>query len=72
MLETWEDSVLGLVREQDGEKIIGLFNFSEYDKMAWINETDGDYVNLLNGETMKASGVMVPGHGFYWMKRKAE
>ncbi len=72
MLETWEDSVLGLVREQDGEKVIGLFNFSEYDKMAWINETDGDYVNLLNGETMKASGVMVPGHGFYWMKRKAE
>ena len=40
-VETWEKGVLCIGRFYDGEKIYGLFNFSEYDKTAWINENDG-------------------------------
>ena len=69
-LETYEPSVICIVREFEGEKLVGLFNFSEFDKMAWINEQDGDYVDLVTGAEMKASGVNVPGNGFYWLKRK--
>ena len=69
-LETYEPSVICIVREYDGEKMVGLFNFSEDGKMAWINELDGDYVDLITGREMKASGVPMPGNGFYWLKRK--
>ena len=69
-IDTWDNSVLCIARQFQGEKIIGLFNFSEQDKTAWINETDGDYVELLSGVERKASGVAIPAYGFYYLKRK--
>lgn len=54
----------------EGEKLIGLFNFSEFDKTAWINETDGDYVELITGAEMKPIGVNIPAYGFYYLKKK--
>lgn len=69
-IETWEPSVLCIGRYYDGEKIIGLFNFSEFDKTAWINETDGDYVELISGDEMKPIGVNIPAYGFYYLKKK--
>ena len=68
-IETWDSSVLCMGRYFEGEKIIGLFNFSEYDKTAWINETDGEYVDLISGRTMRASGVDIPAYGFYYLKK---
>lgn len=69
-IDTWDNSVLCIGRYYQGEKIIGLFNFSEYDKTAWINETDGDYTELISGRVMKARGVDIPAYGFYYLKRK--
>lgn len=69
-IETWEPSVLCIGRYFEGEKLIGLFNFSESDKTAWINETDGEYVDLLSGDEMKAAGVNIPAYGFYYLKKK--
>ena len=69
-IETWDPSVLCIGRYYEGEKLIGLFNFSEYDKTAWINETDGSYVDLISGKEMKASGVDIPAYGFYYLKKK--
>lgn len=69
-IETWDQSVLCIGRYFGGEKIIGLFNFSEHDKTAWINETDGDYVELISGKEMKAIGVNIPAYGFYYLKKK--
>lgn len=68
-LETYEQAVLCLVREFGGDKVIGLFNFSEYDKTAWIDQQDGEYEDLITGRRMKASGVNIPGNGYYWLKR---
>lgn len=69
-IETYENSVLCLVREYAGDKIIGLFNFSEFNKTAWIDEQDGEYEDLLTGKMLKVSGVELPGNGFYWLKRR--
>ena len=54
-----------------GEKLFGLFNFSEYDKIAWINEIDGSYVDLISGEEIQPAGVHIPPYGFYYLKRQA-
>lgn len=67
-LPTYEQGVLCMGRYYDGEKILGIFNFSEQDKTAWINETDGEYVDLITGKRMSASGVNIPGYGFYWLR----
>ncbi len=68
-IETYEREVLCIGRYYEGEKIIGLFNFSEHDKTAWINETDGEYEELLTGQRMKACGVDIPAYGFYYLKK---
>ena len=68
-VETYDPSILCIGRYYEGEKMFGLFNFSEYDKTAWINETDGMYENMLTGEVRKAAGVDIPGYGFCWLKK---
>lgn len=68
--DTWDSSVLCIGRYYDGEKIYGIFNFSEFDKIAWINEDDGEYEDMITGKTMKAVGVNVPAYGFYYLKKK--
>ena len=70
IIETWDSSVLCIGRYFEGEKLIGVFNFSEFDKTAWINETDGMYVDLISGTEMPACGVNVPAYGFYYLKKK--
>ncbi len=69
-IDTFDASVLCIGRYYEGEKIIGIFNFSEYDKTAWINETDGIYTDMISGEKRKAAGVDIPACGFLYMKRE--
>ncbi len=69
-IDTWDKSILCIGRYFEGEKIIGLFNFSEYVRIAWINETDGDYVDLLSGEIIKPIGLTIPANGFYYLKKR--
>ena len=69
-LDTYEQSVICIVREYEDERLIGLFNFSEYNKIAWIDQQDGMYKDLVTGQEMRASGVWVPANGFFWLKRE--
>ncbi|MCI7222104.1 MAG: alpha-amylase family protein [Erysipelotrichaceae bacterium] len=66
-IETYDPGVLCIGRYYDGEKILGLFNFSEYDKTAWINE-DGEYEDMLTGQKRKAKGVDIPAYSFFYLK----
>ena len=70
--DTWEDSVLCVIRAKGDEKLVALFNFSEWDKTAWINEDDGEYVDLISGRIMEAKGVDIPGYGVYWLLKRTE
>lgn len=71
-IETWEQSVLCMGRYYDGDKIIGLFNFSEDDKTAWINETDGMYRDLITGTRLRPIGINIPAYSFCYLKKETE
>lgn len=68
-IEAWTKEVLSIGRYLDGEKIIGIFNFSENDQTAWINEDDGMYTDLISGKKMLAKGVDIPAYSFYYLKK---
>ena len=69
-LETWDSGVLCIGRYYDGEKILGLFNFSEQTRTAWIKEDDGTYEDMISGEERQAVDVELPPYGFYYLKLK--
>ena len=69
-IETWDQGLLCIARQYEGEKLIGIFNFTEGDKTAWINETDGDYKDLITKAVRKAQRVDIPAYGFCYLKRK--
>ncbi len=66
-IDTGDASVLCIGRYYEGEKIIGLFNFSEFDKTAWLKE-EGEYMELISEKKMKAVNVTIPAYGFYYLK----
>ena len=63
-IDTGDDAVLAIGRYMDGEKVIGIFNFSEAEHTAWINEDDGIYDDLMTGEKAEAVNVKLEGYGF--------
>lgn len=66
IVETYNDHILGIGRYYNGEKLIALFNFSDQDETAWINEVE-DYFDLMTGEKRPAKAVGVPGYDFAWL-----
>ncbi|MDO4620976.1 MAG: amylosucrase, partial [Lachnospiraceae bacterium] len=66
IIEPYNDHILAVGRYYNGEKLIALFNFSEYDETAWINEPE-DYIDLMTGEPRQAKAVGVPAYSFAWL-----
>ena len=66
IVETYNDHVLGIGRYYNGEKLIALFNFSETDQTAWIDD-DPDYVDLITGQPREAKSVGIPAFDFVWL-----
>ena len=63
------DSILGILREYKGERFIALFNFSESEQTAWMQE-EGIFRNLVNGEIVEVKDPVLKGYDFVWMKYK--
>lgn len=64
-----DNSVLSILRENEEERFIGLFNFADYDRTAWMEEP-GEFTNLLTGESVKVKDVLIPGHDFLWLSKQ--
>ena len=64
-METGSDHVLGVVRERGGDRLIGLFNFSEEAVELKLAETH-KLTNLLTGEPVDLTDLALPGYGFLW------
>lgn len=64
------DSILGILREYKGERFIALFNFSENEQTAWMQE-EGIFRNLVNSEIVEVKDPVLKGYEFVWMKYKA-
>ncbi len=69
IVETYNDHVLGVGRYYKGEKMIALFNFSDSDQTAWINEVE-DYTDMMTGKKRPAKAVGVPAYDFAWLITK--
>lgn len=68
-IETGDDAILGIVREYEDEKFIGLFNFSSEAKTIVFEELKEGYMDLLTEEKVDANQVDISESGFVWMKR---
>ena len=66
LLNTGNDHVLGIGRYNKGEKLLALFNFSDKEQIAWVNDPDR-YADLLTGEETDAKSVTLPAGGFKWL-----
>ncbi len=66
IIEPYNDHILGIGRYYDGEKLIALFNFSEFDETAWINEPE-EYIDLMTGKPRPAKAVGIPAQDFAYL-----
>ena len=62
-IETWDASILCIGRYFEGDKIIGIFNFSEFDKTAWIKEDDGIYPACVMEREPETLHAVLSGYG---------
>ncbi len=63
-----DDSILCILRENEEERFIGIFNFSDGERTAWMEEP-GVFQDLMTGEERKLVNVTVPAHGFIWASK---
>ena len=63
-----DDSILCIMREKDGERFFGIFNFSDSTKTAWMQE-EGIYRDLMTGKKMEVKDIVILGHDFLWIKK---
>lgn len=69
--DTDDISVLCIIRNKDGKKLVGLFNFNENDRKVW-GPGDGLYENLMTKETVDLREIVIPGHDFIWAEKKED
>ena len=60
-----DDSILCVLREYKGRRFFGIFNFSNQEKTAWMQEK-GMYSNLLTGEKTELKDIRLSGYEFLW------
>lgn len=64
-----DDSILCILRENEKERFIAIFNFSDEAKTAWMEEP-GTYENLMTGEKLELVNLTVQGHDFVWASKR--
>ena len=70
-IETHNQSVLGMIRMQGKEKVIGLFNFSNTEQNVWIVEfTDGYYDFFQKSRAKKQPILTLKPYEYLWAIRK--
>ena len=63
-----DDSVLCILREYKGRRFFGIFNFSDQEKTAWMQE-EGVYRNLLTSEKIELKDIRLRGYDFLWCEK---
>lgn len=70
-IDTGDRAILGIVRSLNSEQLLGLFNFSNEEKIAHTLHSSGVWQDLLTGEDREINGMTIPAQGFCWLKRRA-
>ena len=67
LLDTRDDSVLGIGRYREGEKLLALFNFADSERTVSLPDELGEYRDLLGGGPADKSCLRLPAGGFLWL-----
>ncbi len=68
-LDTGDAGVLGMGRYYDGDQLIGIFNFTEFEKIVFLEGLDDGYQDLVTREPVEGNRFAVPAYGFYYLKK---
>ncbi|MBP5255186.1 MAG: hypothetical protein J6Z23_07400 [Lachnospiraceae bacterium] len=69
-VQTDNDAVIGMGRYKEGEKIYGLFNFSDEEQVFCLRDP-GEYENLVSGKVSRiVSLVRLQPYAYGWLVRK--
>ena len=66
-LNIWDQSILGIGRYYEGEKLIALFNFSDSEKHVTLQNEEGELYDLLSGMMINKRDVILAPGGFCWL-----
>ncbi|MDO4867558.1 MAG: alpha-amylase family protein [Clostridia bacterium] len=66
LLDNSSDSLLGIQREFGGERLLALFNFSDWTQTALPGEK-GTYTDLWTGEKVVIDSLTIPAGDFRWL-----
>lgn len=72
-VDTGDDNLLVVGRWYDGEGVLGVFNFSEWDKtvsLASLGADEADhFTDLLTEKPVEGKTLDLPAYGFYYLKQ---
>ena len=66
-LNIFDQSILGIGRYYEGEKLIALFNFSDEEKRTTLWNEEGELYDLLTGMVVNKRDVVLQPGGFLWL-----
>ena len=66
LIGTGNQSVLGIGRYCDGEKLCAFFSFSEREQALSLDEL-GEFTDLVTGASVDKHSVKLPAGGFVWL-----
>ena len=69
-LDTGDDGVLAIGRYFDGQKIIGVFNFTGEGKSVAFPHDPGKFTDLLTGKKYILEGLHISAYGCYYMSQE--
>ena len=69
-LDTGDDGLLAIGRYLEGQKIIGVFNFTEWDKTVTFPHDLGEFIDMMTGEAHILKELPVPAYGFCYLEQK--
>lgn len=69
-LDTGDNAVLAIGRYADDEKVIGIFNFSEFDKTITLPYDKGEFTDLLTGTKHSLTQLTIPAYGSFYMQQR--
>ena len=71
-LDAGDDGLLAVGRYLAGQKIIGVFNFTEWEKTVTFPHDPGEFTDMMTGETHVLQELTVPAYGFYYLEQTQE
>ncbi len=68
-LDTGDQGLLAVGRYAKGQKIIGVFNFTGWEKTVTFVHDPGEFKDMLTGETHLLQDLVIPAYGFCYLEQ---